>query len=189
MSRRGFAFLLLLSAAACLVLLPGARAGDVSHARIVRLSYTLGDVQMSADGTAGWHKAIANTPLREGNSLATGDGRAEVEFETGGMAWIASNTVLEFHELVLEDGAKNTQLAVKQGTATFYVNPGKRDSFVVQAGKLTVATRENSRFRVDVFEDGAAVSALHGQVEVAGSGNLQRQIGHRSADHARPIMC
>jgi hypothetical protein len=186
MSRRAIAFLAVLSLAACLICLPAAHAGDVSHARIVRLSYALGDVQISGDGAsggpaqAGWHKAIANTPLREGNALATGDGRAEVEFENGAMVWVASNTVLEFSGLVLEEGGKNTQLAVKQGTATFYVEPGRHDSFVVQAGKLTVAVRENSRFRVDVFDDGAAVSALRGQVEVAAPGGTERLISHQT---------
>ena len=179
MSRRGFAYLAVLSVAACLICLPGARAGDVSHVRIVRLSYTLGDVQMS-DGASNWHKAIANTPLREGNSLETGDGRAEVEFETGAMAWMASNTVLEFSGLALEEGGKNTQLTVRQGTATFYVNPGRHDSFGVQAGKLMIAVQENARFRVDVFEDGAAVSAVRGSIVVTANGGAAQTIGHQT---------
>ncbi len=180
MSRRVISFLTFLLAVACLMLVSDARAGEVSHARIVRLSYALGDVQMSADGAAGgpaqagWHKAIANTPLREGNTLATGDGRAEVEFESGAMAWIASNTVLEFPQLALEDGAKLTQLGVKQGTATFYVEPGRHDSFAVEAGRLEIAATENARFRVDVFDDGAAVSVLSGTVSVAANGTTQR---------------
>ncbi|HXZ19365.1 MAG TPA: FecR family protein [Candidatus Acidoferrales bacterium] len=178
MSRRVVSFLAVLSAIACLILIPAAHAGEVSHARIVRLSYALGDVQMSADGAAGWHKAIANTPVREGNSLATGDGRAEVEFETGAMAWVASNTVLEFPQLILEDGAKNTQLAVKQGTATFYVQPGRHDSFAVEAGPLWIVTTESARFRVDVFDDGAAVSVLRGAVSVTGNGVTQHLNGH-----------
>ncbi len=178
MSRRAISFPTFLSAIACLILLPAARAGEVSHARIVRLSYSLGDVRMSADGTADWRKAIANTPLREGNSLATGDGRAEVEFETGAMAWISSSTVLEFPQLALEDGAKLTQLAVKQGTATFYVEPGRHDSFTVEAGRLEIEAAENARFRVDAFEDGAAVSVLQGSVSVAANGATQRLSKH-----------
>jgi len=174
MSRRAFTFPAILFAVACLASVPATRAGEVSHARIVRLSYTLGDVQMSAEGASGWHKAIANTPLREGNSVETGDGRAEVEFELGAMAWMASNTVIEFPQLALDDGAKNTQLTVKQGTATFYVKPGKHDSFVVQAGGVMIAAPESSRFRVDVFEDGAAVSVLRGEVDVTARGASQR---------------
>ncbi|HTQ87847.1 MAG TPA: FecR family protein [Candidatus Solibacter sp.] len=180
MSRRAISLLAIFCAVVCLNLLPAARAGEVSHARIVRLSYTLGDVQISANGASGWQKAIANTPLREGISVATGDGRAEVEFENGAMTWLASNTVLEIPQLALEDGAKNTQIRVKQGTATFYVDAGRHDSFTVEAGKLTIGATGSSRFRVDVFEDGAGVSVLRGAPQVAVNGTAQRVSGHQT---------
>jgi hypothetical protein len=173
MFHRAFACFALLSLVACLIALPAARAGDVSHARIVRLSYTAGDVQSNV-GTSRWEKAIVNTPLREGMSLATGDGRAEVEFEVGGAVWMASHTVLEFPQLALEEGAKLTQLTVRQGTATFDVNPGRHDSFAVQAGQMLIVAPDNSRFRVDVFDDGASVSVQHGAVEVTAQGATQR---------------
>src|SRR5208282_110405 len=159
---------------------PAARASEVSHARIVRLSYAQGDVQLSANGGSGWQKAIANTPLREGMALATGDGRAEVEFETGLTAWMAPNTVLQFTELALEDGAKLTRLAVTQGTATFYVNPGRLDSFAVQAGQLFVHAPDSGHFRVDVFGDGSSVSVLRGAVDVDAHGPTQRVSSHRT---------
>jgi len=48
MSRRAFVYTAVLSLVACLIAMPAVRAGEVSHARIVRLSYTVGDVQSSA---------------------------------------------------------------------------------------------------------------------------------------------
>jgi len=173
MSRRAFVYTAVLSLVACLIAMPAVRAGEVSHARIVRLSYTVGDVQSSA-GSSRWQKAIVNMPLREGMSLATGEGRAEVEFEVGGAAWMASHTVMEFPQLALEEGAKLSQLEVRQGTATFEVNPGRRDSFAVQAGQMLIVAADNSRFRVDVFDDGASVSVQHGVVEVTAQGVTQR---------------
>lgn len=166
MPRRVVAFIALVSACCLLLALPVARASEVSHARIVRLSYTAGDVQSRIAITYPWQKAPVNTPLREGMELATGDGRAEVEFESSGIAWMASNTVMELPQLVLEDGSKLTLLNVKQGTATFYVKPGKNDSFAVQAGALQIHPPGNARFRVDVFDDGASVSVFHGTVDV-----------------------
>jgi len=159
---------------------PAARASEVSHARIVRLSYAQGDVQLSADGASGWQKAIANTPLREGMALATGDGRAEVEFESGLTAWMASNTVVEFPQLVLEDGAKISRLNVTQGTATFYVKPGRGDFLVVQAGQLLLRAPESARFRVDVFGDGSSVSVLRGGVDAEVHGAAQRVSSHKT---------
>ena len=158
-------FLILLCA--CFVAaLPSARASELSHARIVRLSYTAGQVQYRTDDHAGWQTAVVNTPLREGMQLATADGRAEIEFETGATAWMASNTMMELSQLVLDDGEKLTLLTVTQGTATFYVTPAKVDSFAVQAGQLQIHPPRKARFRVDVFDDGSSVSVFHGPVEV-----------------------
>ena len=161
-----------------------ARATEVSHARIVRLSYVQGSVAfheaaLSDDSVSpgeapstGWQQGLINTPIREGMRLATGDGRAEVEFESGAVAWISSNTVLEFPQLILADGARVTQLSVKQGTASFYVKAGKRESFVVQAGAVHIRVPGSARFRVDIFDDGGSITVLHGSVQVDANGRV-----------------
>jgi len=173
MPRRIFAILAVLSACGTVLAPPVARASEVSHARIVRLSYAEGDVQLRADGGSRWQRAIVNTPVREGMELATGDGRAEVEFENGLTTWMASNTLVEFPQLVLEDGAKITQLTVTQGTATFYVKPGRGDTLEVQAGQVLIRAPQKARFRVDVFGDGASVSVLHGGLDAEVHGATQ----------------
>ena len=186
MGRRTVPLIALLSIGVLTSNLPVARASEVSHARIVRLSYAQGAVEFSgADSaddssvpgqpaTAGWQKAIVNTPVREGMSLATGEGRAEVEFESGALAWISSNTVLEFPQLALADGAKLTQLVVRQGTASFEVKSGKHDSFFVRAGGAQILVPGSARFRVDVFGDGTSITVLRGAVEVDAGGKPQR---------------
>jgi hypothetical protein len=174
MARRVPTIVGVLAAVALATAAPASSAADLSHARIVRLSYVQGDVQISSSDNSGWQKAIVNTPLREGTTLATGDGRAEVEFESGATAWISANTVLQLSQLALEDGAKLSQLNVTQGTATFYVNPGRHDSFVVRAGQLQMRVADSSRFRLDVFEDGASVSVLRGKLDVDVHGNIQQ---------------
>src|SRR3981189_1504362 len=77
---------------------------DSSHARIIRLSYVQGDVRIthhvsgdplqSVDNA--WESATLNMPIHQGDALATDNGRAEVEFESGNIAFLAENTVLEF---------------------------------------------------------------------------------------------
>lgn len=163
-----------------------AQASEVSHARIVRLSYAQGsvafhDASVSDDSaepgelaSTGWQPAIVNTPIREGMSLATGDGRAEVEFESGALAWMSSNSVLEFPQLVLSDGTRVSEITVKQGTASFNLKPGRHDSFVIRAGAAMIRVPGSARFRVDVFDDGTAVSVLHGAVDVESATKLQR---------------
>jgi len=154
----------------------GARpaTADLSHARIVRLSLVQGDVRFTrdahhdplADQKAVWEAGVLNLPIRQGYVLATDSGRAEVEFENGAMAFLAPNTVLEFYDLSLEDGAKTTRLVVRQGTATFYVNPGRDDYFSVTGGDFTVEAGEHSTFRLNNFDDGSAVDVTRGHVSV-----------------------
>jgi len=92
--RRLFPFLLLVLLAALFLSVPSASA-DSSHARIIRLSVVTGDVRFAAktqgdpltDSRAGWDAAQMNLPIRQGYVLATDNGRTEVEFENGTLAF------------------------------------------------------------------------------------------------------
>jgi hypothetical protein len=147
---------------------------DSSHARIIRLSLVQGDVRFTRDvhgdpltsDKANWEGATLNLPIRQGYVLATDHGRAEVEFENGAMAFLAENTVLEFYDLSLEDGAKTTRLVLRQGTASFYVNPGSGDYFSVTGGDFTVEADGRAGFRLDNFDDGSVVDVSKGRVSV-----------------------
>ena len=147
---------------------------DTSHARIIRLSMVQGDVRFTRDvhgdpltsDKANWEGATLNLPIRQGYVLATDLGRAEVEFENGAMAFLAENTVLEFYDLSLEDGAKTTRLVLRQGTASFYVNPGSGDYFSVTGGDFTVEADGRAGFRLDNFDDGSVVDVTKGRVSV-----------------------
>ncbi|HLZ91131.1 MAG TPA: FecR family protein [Candidatus Acidoferrum sp.] len=149
-------------------------AADAGHARIIRLSLVQGDVRFARDvhgdpltsDKAVWEGATLNLPIRQGYVLATDQGRAEVEFENGAMAFLAENTVLEFYDLSLEDGAKTTRLVLRQGTASFYVNPSSADYFSVTGGDFTVEADGRAGFRLDNFDDGSVVDVTKGGVHV-----------------------
>jgi hypothetical protein len=158
------------------LLFVGARpaAADSSHARIIRLSLVQGDVRFArqthgdplADAKATWETAGLNLPIRQGYVLATDKGRAEVEFENGAMAFLKENTVLEFYDLSLEDSARTTRLVLRQGSASFYVNPAGGDYFSVTGGDFTVEADGRTTFRVDNYDDGSTVEAYQGRVSV-----------------------
>jgi hypothetical protein len=163
--------------AAALVLLFAATppaSADASHARIIRLSLVQGDVRFTRDvkgdpltsDKAVWEGATLNLPIRQGYVVATDHGRAEVEFENGAMAFLAENTVLEFYDLSLEDGAKTTRLVLRQGTGSFYVNPSSADYFSVTGGDFTVEADGRAGFRLDDFDDGSEVKVTKGRVSV-----------------------
>ena len=145
-----------------------------SHARIVRLSLVQGDVRFTRDvkgdpltsEKANWEGAVLNLPIRQGYVLGTDHGRAEVEFENGAMAFLSENTVLEFYDLSLNDGGKTTRLVLRQGTASFYVNPSSADYFSVTGGDFTVEADARTNFRLDNFDDGSVVNVTKGHVSV-----------------------
>lgn len=153
---------------------PAAFAADYSHARVVRLSLVQGEVKVSRTGDAGngsgrsqaWEQAGINLPIREGFVVATGQGRTEVEFESGAAAYLAENSVLQFTELALSGGARITKLTLTQGTATIFANPSHEDSFVVKTPTLEVSLTKKGRIRLDTYDDGASVSALKGEAVV-----------------------
>jgi len=149
-------------------------SADASHIRIIRLSLVQGDVRVArdfhgdslTDSSAVWETAEANLPIRQGYALATDNGRAEVEFENGAMAFLKENTVLEFYDLSLKDGARTTRLVLRQGSAAFYVNPENGDYFSVTGGDFTVEAATRSTFRLDNYDDGSTVETMKGHVTV-----------------------
>jgi hypothetical protein len=151
-----------------------AAAADSGHARIIRLSLVQGDVRYArethgdplADSNAGWETAELNLPIRQGYVVATDNGRAEVEFENGAMAFLKENTVLQFFDLSLKDGALTTRLVLLQGSASFYVNPAQGDYFSVTGGDFTVEANGRATFRVDNYSDGSTVEDARGPLTV-----------------------
>src|ERR1700732_2861287 len=145
-----------------------------SHARIIRLSLVQGDVRILHDSKgdplasdkAAWERAELNLPIRQHDVLATDNGRAEVEFENGAMAFINENSALEFFDLSLDDGSLTTRLILRQGTGSFYVNPARADYFSVTGGDFTAEAAGRANFRMDNFDDGSTVAVVKGQVNV-----------------------
>lgn len=160
--------------AAVAVALPAPAQADLSHVRIVRVSLVQGDVRFAikakgdplTDPKAAWERAELNLPIRQGYVLATDNGRAEVEFENGAMAFLAENTVLEFYDLSLQDGAHTTRLILRQGSAEFYVHPAGGDYFSVTGGDFSVEAEGKTTFRLDNFDDGSDVNVLQGHITV-----------------------
>jgi FecR protein len=172
MNRRLFLLLCALSLAS--LGLSSAASAENSHARIVRLSLVQGDVRFASafhedpltDAKADWQTAPLNLPIRQGFILATDNGRAEVEFENGAMLFLGANTVVEFYDLSLQDGARITRLVLRQGSATSYVNPANGDYFSLTGGDFTVEAAGRTTFRLDNFDDGSTVNVEQGHANV-----------------------
>lgn len=145
-----------------------ARAGDTtgySYARIVRLSYVNGDVQIvRTDKSNHWEPAVLNMPIQQGFAVGTNNGRAEVELESGSTIWLAENSVLQFTELALSNGGRVTRMMLSEGTATFETSLANGDAFEVSTPSVKITPSNKSRFRIDMFSEGGAVSVFNGKV-------------------------
>jgi hypothetical protein len=149
-----------------MVAVPLAHADDaVSHVRIVRLSFVEGDVAFQSPGST-WQRAMANLPIRQGFSLRTDAGYAEVEFESGLIVHLAANTQLEFIQLTLNDGLRVTSLKLDHGTMIATANLHKGDQATIASGNAEVIVPRNGRLRIDSVDSQNWVTAFKGRVEV-----------------------
>jgi hypothetical protein len=162
---------------ATLVATKSACAGDnsnYSYARIVRLSYVNGDVQIvRTDKSNKWEPAVMNMPVEQGFAVGTNNGRAEIELEHGSTIWLAENSVLQFTELALSNGGRMTRMSLSQGTATFDASLSAGDAFEVAAPSFRVMLTNKSEFRIDMQGKSGAVSVFNGKVSVNNAAGTQ----------------
>jgi len=150
-----------------------AAQSPTTYPQIVRLSYVEGDVRVARGKetekqqentpgeTTGWEQAVANLPLATGYSLATGKGRAEIEFEDASVVYLADDSVLEFYEISTTDGVPYTEIALLSGTATVNVQtlfPGECFRLNTPADHFLMNYPQKAYLRVNSFLDAIAVT-------------------------------
>ncbi len=145
-----------------------------SYARIVRLSFVAGDVQIvRTDKSNKWEPAVMNMPVEQGFAVGTNSGRAEIELEHGSTIWLAENSVLQFTELALSNGGRISRMTLSEGTATFQTSLSAGDAFEVSTPTFRTTPAKNSEFRIDMLGDRAAVSVFNGKVSVSEASGTQ----------------
>lgn len=174
--RRLHALLAILAFALCAPALFAAPQDDeeYSNVRIVRLSFVNGDAKVFRPEEGEWEQARQNLPIQKAYAVATGRGRVEIEFESGGTARLDEFSELEFTELALLNGARITTLRLERGSAVFYANGEKRDVFEVIAGDRRVKADRNARFRMDANGSDVLIAVLKGNVDVESEVGTQR---------------
>jgi hypothetical protein len=142
-----------------------------SQARIVRLSYVDGDVQMDRRDGRGFEHAFLNMPLTPGTRLSTGaDGRAEIEFEDGSTVRLTPGALVETQSLDLRSsGGKYTLVDLQEGTAYFNIRKLKDDDdFRASTGRREFSLTRASRFRLVADPSQVVLAVFKGEVEVVG---------------------
>jgi hypothetical protein len=132
-----------------------------SDPQLVRLRYVQGDVRFNrGDGKhpdlkQPWQVAITNLPIEHNYALATGDGRAEIEFEDGSVVYVAENTVILFTELTSTDDVPTTALELVSGTLTAGLQPLPGEFFEIDTptGQIKSGYPQRSFVRIDAYLD------------------------------------
>jgi len=139
-----------------------------SHARIVRLSYIDGDVEIDKADGHGFTTAYLNMPIAYQQKLWARDGEAEVEFEDGSSIRLTPDTIVAFTDLSLDsDGRRTTQVTLQQGTAYFDIRHRDADNFVVDFSQERVQLSKSARFRVDAEKGSFELATMKGEVQVS----------------------
>ena len=138
-----------------------------SQARIVRLSYAEGTVEMVTD--RGRENATMNVPLTEGDQITTGDnGWAEVQLEDGSTIRLAPSSQIIFSELGrAASGATLTTVDLDGGEAEFKVSHRHGEQFAVTVGPRTILLEHSGRFRVTSDNhDPLEIAVFNGEVKL-----------------------
>lgn len=145
-----------------------------SHARIVRLSYLDGNVEIDKGDGRGFSPAYLNMPVTSQSRLWARDGQAEVEFEDGSTARLTPDTLVNFQQLDSDNnGARSSTLVLQDGTGYFDVHHRDGDEFQVQFAAETLRITHSAHFRIDSEKAGQELSVFSGEVQVAARGGSE----------------
>lgn len=117
-------------------------------ARVARITFLNGDVQIKRNGVENWEKATNNLPLAEGDELTTSNQtRVEIEFDRYNYLRLGENSYLKI--TTLRDGG--IAVSLSQGTMVLRVSKFEKDNefFEIDAPKTTLAVQKEGMYRID----------------------------------------
>ena len=139
-----------------------------SHARIVRLSYVDGDVELDKGDGRGFNTAYMNMPVSHGWKLWARDGQAEAEFEDGSSIRLTPDTLIVFSDLSLDsNGGRNTSVELQHGTAYLDMRHRDQDRFQLTAGRDRIDLLKAAHFRISADQHEVELAVLGGEVQVS----------------------
>lgn len=122
-------------------------------ARVARISFISGDVEIRRIGGENWEKAALNLPIVEGDEITTNaDARLEIQFSLYSHLRLNENSYLKVVNLKDEGIA----VSLSQGTLNLRLAEFDKDRsyFEIDAPKTTVAVQRAGMYRVDSGKQG-----------------------------------
>jgi hypothetical protein len=149
----------------------GETVPELRYPQIVRISRLEGDVRIARASAnekskkEAWETAEMNLPLKSGDSLVTGDGRAEIEFENASTVYLAPNSVLMLNDLHTTTGVPHSEVELLSGTVTLHLDslmPGESFMLLTPTNDLMTRYPQGAEMRVSSFMDGMVLTTLKG---------------------------
>ena len=138
----------------------------VEEPQMVWVNYAEGVVKFSPghDGQPklgkDWMEANRGQVMEEGYTLATENGRVEIEFENGTVVYLAENSVLEFEDLRVGSLGTKTYMDLLTGTAT--VAHASNDEVDLGTPVMRLRFIGNDTTRVDCALDATVITSIQG---------------------------
>ena len=117
-------------------------------ARVARVTFQTGDVQIKRAGETDWERVKLDLPVVEGDEIATGaSARVEIQVNSGSHLRLDGNSYLQF--VTFKD--EGTALSLPRGTLSVrLLDFDKERSFLeIDAPKTTVAVQKAGIYRID----------------------------------------
>lgn len=121
-------------------------------ARVARISFLRGEVQIKRADGKDWERATLNLPLVEGDQIATDrSARVEIQFDRDSFLRLSENSYLKIPTLRDEGVA----LSLPQGTLSLRVLNFDKDRsyFELDAPQTTVSVQKVGLYRIDAGDD------------------------------------
>ena len=149
-------------------------------ARVARLNFSQGDVELRPAGEDDWVTAVLNRPMITGDDLWTDeDSRAEVHVGSAAIR-MGAKTGITFLEL--DD--HTTQIRLAQGSLILRVrHVDDDDTYEIDTPNIAFSLLQPGEYRVDVSEDGSQTitTVWHGRGRVTGGGLTYTVVANQTA--------
>jgi hypothetical protein len=137
---------------------------------VARVSLTNGDVTTRRGDSGDWVEARVNTPLVEGDALATGSGsRAEVQLDYSNLIRLNENTEVTMASLA----NRSFKVQLGRGILMYSELKGGEADIDIETPHVAVRPRKNGRYRIEVLGDETAVTVSRGEAEIASSKGVE----------------
>ncbi len=171
MTRAGNGIIRASLAALLLASLGSAQEEDRPALGVARVSLTNGDVTIRRGDSGDWIQASVNTPLVEGDRIATGRAsRAEVQLDYSNLLRLYESSEVNIANL----SNRQFRVQVERGTVTYSELRGGEADVDVETPLVAVRPGKNGRYRIEVRgKDFVRVIVRKGEAEVASSQGVE----------------